>query len=155
MKRIPLSKPSWWWSAAVIVVFCSLMFGFILRSQSRDQMRPTMAPTAEVVFDISVLQDLDRGDLVEARRKLNDDCMVRVFTIIEAVNFSTNKDVLSAQAGLRAAARYWRGKQLPTNLLVFDMSEPIQSNTVYQALTIVRGELDRGARRTGMPRTDK
>ena len=97
-------------------------------------------PTAELFRDIRLLQDMDSGNLESARQKLEDDSMTRVLTILEGVGFTTNKEVLCSQPGLRAVAKYWEHKNLPASALVFQSEET--SNYVYRAIGIVRTGLE-------------
>jgi hypothetical protein len=137
-----LTRILWAFLAAVLV--CPL---------SGDQRTETEPATGELIRNVELLRDLDAGDLKSARRRLNADSMVRIFTIMESVGFATNKDILCSEPGLRAAARYWgKGRSLPPGLLTLEVSYPVVSNQIADALRIVRSELDAGARsRTNKP----
>ncbi|HWQ91359.1 MAG TPA: hypothetical protein VN673_06790 [Clostridia bacterium] len=96
---------------------------------------------AEMYLCVNVLRDIDVGNLESARRRLNEECMYRVFCILEEINFRTNKDVLLQQPGLRAAARYWGNRPLPTDSEILSQSTVV-SNQIRDALTIVGKDLD-------------
>jgi hypothetical protein len=113
-----------------------------MHSRSAHEAGRTRPSNAELYFDIYVLKDLDSGDLRSARERVNDDCMFRIFQILERIDYTTNKDTLLSEPGLRAAARYWGHKELPTNAAVFNI-EPRLSNTFYHALSVVSMELDK------------
>jgi hypothetical protein len=130
-----------------LVSIVLLLFGFLLAVKLSAQRVKDVNPTnAELYRDILLLRDLDSGDLKSARQKLNEDSMFRVLFIMESVAFTTNKDVLYSQPGLRAAAKYWGNKSLPTDMVYFQMNDPSLSNRIYNTIKIVRTELDRTRR---------
>jgi hypothetical protein len=105
---------------ALVVLLCV----FVLRSWTVWAQRsgPTdgnaKEKAGELYRKIRILEDLDRGDIKAVRQKLNEDSMVLVVQILQGVEFSTNKDILYGQPGLRAAAKYWGKKDcLPIRLL--------------------------------------
>jgi len=85
------------------------------------------------------LQDLDSTNLSAARQKLTDDSMELTVRILEKVGFTTNKDVLCNEPGLRGVARYWRPDKLPTDSFV--LKDPVLSNQIYAAIAVVATEL--------------
>ena len=131
----------------VLVSAVLLLFGSLLAAKLSAQRAKDVNPTnAELYRDILLLMDLDAGNLKSARQKLNEDSMFCVLFIMESVAFTTNKDVLYSQPGLRAAAKYWGNKSLPTDMVYFQMNDPSLSNRIYNTIKIVRTELDRTRR---------
>lgn len=97
----------------------------------------------QLMRDVVLLRYLDSGDIQSARKELNDDAMSSAVFILGTLpnpHDATNLAVLGEQPGLRAAAKYWGHKDLP-NLVI--LSEPLLSNTVYQALAIIHDEMIR------------
>ena len=97
----------------------------------------------ELFNNIRILMDLDAGNVEAARQRVNDDSMVRIFAILERLQFTTNSETLSSQPALRAAAKYWGKTNLPANLEIFPMRDASVSNEVHRALAIVSRELDK------------
>jgi len=115
------------------LIIAPLVFGIFGAGREKSQYNPW---SYEIMRDIRILQDLDAGDLKSARQKLNENSMECVFAILETVRFTTNRDTLFTQPGLRAAAKYWGDKELPIN-------DTVISYKVHEALTIVKSELER------------
>ncbi len=108
-------------------------------------------PSAELMRNMQLLSDLDAGNLRSARQRLSDDSIVRIFDILESHEFTTNKDVLYDEPGMRAAAKRWGHRPLPEGSVVLQMDYPTISNLIYSALGIVKDELNARGR---SPRKD-
>jgi hypothetical protein len=99
--------------------------------------------TGQLFRNIRVLQDLDQGDIKAARQKLEDQSMTLIGYILESNNFSRDNAILYNQPGLRAAARYWGAKPLPSNSSVLTLS-PTLSNNIFFAIHVVDQHLKPG-----------
>lgn len=93
-----------------------------------------------LINNIRILKALDANELATARQMLCDDSLDCITFILHSQHFTTNKNILFKQPGLRAAARYWPDKHLPIPSYYF---HEVQSNTINSALSLVRLELER------------
>ncbi|HEX4265612.1 MAG TPA: hypothetical protein VH597_14845 [Verrucomicrobiae bacterium] len=94
----------------------------------------------EIEKNTAILKDLDAEDTKAAREKLNDDSMILLVNVLDRIEFSTNKEVLCAEPGLRVAARYWGKDRLPVNSPTL-IGSPVLSNQVFHAISAVAAEL--------------
>ena len=144
IKREPDSKPTSMRTCWLVCGCLLLLSGFgcadTRNRKTASQLFPD-TPTAELFRDLRLLQDMDSGNLESARQKLEDDSMTRVLTILEGVGFTTNKEALYNEPGLRAVVKYWGHTKLPSSALIFQ--SPETSNYVYRAIGIVRAEYER------------
>ena len=131
------------WKRSLMAFYLPLAVCFSLWAVPGDQRKRPEPATGELIRDVQLLKDLDYGDLKSARHRLNDDGMVRIFTILENLGYTTNKAILCGQPGLRAAARYWRNDPLPPGLLTLQLNYPVVSNQIRCALSAVWSEVER------------
>ena len=101
----------------------------------------TAALDQKLSLQLGALQDLDLGNTEAARRKLANDCLQIVASIVEDIG-SLDREDLYKQESLREAAKYWKGKPFPANLPLFNRSGVAVSNRVFEALGIVGAQLD-------------
>jgi hypothetical protein len=132
--------------AVVVVILSALAFTLSAQEHNKTAQtkRGSYATPEGVLFDnIYLLMDLDAGDVQAARSKLNDRSMQCILGIMESTGFSTNREDLANQPGLRAAAKYWGGKPLPAIPIPDEALRLEMSNRMVSALSVVREELEK------------
>lgn len=66
-----------------------------------------------LILHIGVLREIDRSNTEGARSMLAEECMANILGFLELSRFDVAAPSLLTNSGLRAAARYWSGKDLP------------------------------------------